>query len=911
MLQPYSFNYGVVLPNQFTLAVPSSQSFINNNQAIQPDNKNENIKKRFQNPMDLSHNDSNKKQCLESMKLEALAQNETLESLLKEAYDPRKREIIKEYQDLVFLKIYKEFDLELSAFENNDFLKNFLNITLFNSIRVNQNDIKLYTDIELFGLSIMHAALGNPTFFRGAVKLRKHSELIRNELIQRALNNNPIALCCFGEVENDWPCLTQACQLGNPRAQFKVAMRLTHNGTNFVYDNASLYWLSNTPGFNIFTPEKWYTFNNNTDPSINPINISRGWILMKALEDQKNDKASFYMGKFYEHFGNFPQAYNSYTQSAAQYNERAQARLDNPDFKEAYNLFSEALNADIPDKSYKAQRKLGELFFYGKRKTVKKDRLRIQSNPSIAAYWFLLNAERCSKNYYFLGKFFKDSYKYYVKAAEQGYYKAQYILGKAFSGEIVERLPVIQDDKKALHYLFLSLKTIIKKTNEFNLKYNFEESDSIFDTKHIDKIKSYEKKKKILFEINRVTEKYFDTNENYFFYNILNFYNYDETAYLSEDNAKKIALIKLLPEYTESFVESYKSFISNFEKYCKFNSQNFSTNSTVDNILIHVNKFQNLTFKINDSFENIGFFVTCLNPKNKEIQCIIEDDAFPLEKTKWLFYPTSYQEELSSVHLILNLLKEQAAINEYFYNIMIDDKNYLKLLKKSDDDMTFKITNCFFSDELYNKYLNFIFYYNDKKDVSVEEKRKEILELLRKKTMFFDYYIKFFDEAIELVSTLIKDTESYRNMLFVRSNFSQLSINPLISIKKLSWEDQNLTSESKCEDIISEQPRDSFKLRIKILDGSMLDHRLDEIQDLLNQNISKVTIAKMMQVPRTTLSNFIKSRALNVIDESILEHRLGEIENLLNQNASKISIAKTMQVPCTALKDFIKSHDLQ
>jgi hypothetical protein len=235
----------------------------------------------------------------------------------------------------------------------------------------------------------------------------------------------------------------------------------------------------------------------------------------------------------------------------------------------------------------------------------------------------------------------------------------------------------------------------------------------------------------------------------------------------------------------------------------------------------------------------------------------------------------------------------------------------LKLLKKSDDDMTFKITNCFFSDELYNKYLDFIFYYNDKKDVSVEEKRKEILELLRKKTMFFDYYIKFFDEAIELVSTLIKDTESYRNMLFVRSNFSQLSINPLISIKKLSWEDQNLTSESKCEDIISEQPRDSFKLRIKILDGSMLDHRLDEIQDLLNQNISKVTIAKMMQVPRTTLSNFIKSRALNVIDESILEHRLGEIENLLNQNASKISIAKTMQVPCTALKDFIKSHDLQ
>jgi plasmid maintenance system antidote protein VapI len=148
-------------------------------------------------------------------------------------------------------------------------------------------------------------------------------------------------------------------------------------------------------------------------------------------------------------------------------------------------------------------------------------------------------------------------------------------------------------------------------------------------------------------------------------------------------------------------------------------------------------------------------------------------------------------------------------------------------------------------------------------------------------------------------------------MLFVRSNFSQLSINPLISIKNLSWEDQNLTSESKCEDIISEQPRDSSKLRTKILDGSMLDPRLDEIQDLLNQNVSKVTIAKTMQVPRNTLNNFIKSRALNVIDESILEHRLGEIENLLNQNASKTSIAKTMQVPCTALRDFIKSHGLQ
>jgi TPR repeat protein len=784
-LQPSALDYGAGLPNQFNFKLQSSPSFTMNNKSIQPDINNTHSKKRLPTPNSLPRNDLTKKQCLESMKLKILSQSETLESLIDKSWDGKKKEIVKEYQDLAFLKIYKEF--EPHPIEDNEALKRksqsmpggYLKILSYHSSElINKCNPKNYTDTELFSLYMMHATyFFGAKLHKGSLAIRKHEQLVREELERRAKNNNPIALCCLGEIQKNENLLAKAYQLGNLRAKYQLARLLTNEGNSYVHDKVSLDWMSDTPGFSSFNLEIWLSLNKITNLKLNPTKISNGWILMKELEEQGNEKALFYMGKLYEHFGNIPKSNNCYVQSAKQKNEYAQERLGDPDFKEACNLYSDALDNNAPNKSYKAQRKLGEFFFNGEKGHTIKNILKIQINPFITEYWLLLNAEKSPKNYYLLGEFFDNSYEDYVKAADKGYYKAQYILGKAFSGEVVEKFLINKDDQKALHYLLLSFKTIV---NKINFKYKFEEKINLLDKKNCNDFVKRESTKKMLFEVKNLIEKYFiiDNIHNNFFSYIIRHSSISTVKDLSNNQKNFIMLLKKQFSEIDKYISYNENINSEFNRYYEGKYEQSCSYSFSNHILTIIKKLKDLAFKVSESIERPGFFITCMKPINNQVQNFLESDDCTLRKTEWLFYPEDHQDLLESIKKIPDLLRDQEKINSYCINIIKNDEIYAKLFDDQELSFILKISGYLSSKISLEKHLSFTISSLIDSPIHIrEEKRKEILQLLNDNNIYLNGNIDFFDNYIKLVLKTLDETEYYRNSLFIRDNFLNIAIN--------------------------------------------------------------------------------------------------------------------------------------
>ncbi len=837
-------------------------------------------------------NSSNKKTRIESIDFENLNKDKSMEFIIENSLKDNGNnvDIVIEYQNILFSRIYQEFGLDYT--QENVIYKDkyhglpngYIKILYHHSSHVVDDMVKRYSSLDLFGLFMMYANLGEIKSFNGCVALRRHKLLVKEELEKRANNNDPICLCCLGEVYTNTFLLGKACELGNKRAQFQLAMHYTNNGNKYFYDEECLDWMSDTPGFNTISVQQWGLINLslNADPT-----TKMGWGIMKNLASTGHDNAIYYMGKFYEHFGGFPKAYDYYKQSANQKNIKSLNRLSNFNFNEIYNIYKKALDYNNPSTFDKAQRKLGKFFFNGyihlsNDKSLLKSKVEIEKNYYISEYWLTLNSEKSPKNYFLLAEFFSNSYEDYLKSANNGYYKAQYMLGKLFSGEKIEGFPFINDYGKSINYLTISLKKILENILKYNLDYKFEDNNTLIDKKNYYKFNKYKNNIETLLNVKNTIEKYFindNFNNDFFSYIIIPSIK-NELIYSYKNNFINLPTVlsidqKCSIQKLKDYFLSNKKVIDIYYNYgdTNYNSENLYSlaykyffDSFFVSVLSPVVKLQNLMCKINSSIEKPGFFITCIKPKNQEILFLMESDIFPVEKTEWLFFPENIESDVYEIKNINSILKHQENTNKLIIEILKDKEVSLNIF---DYKKCLSLINKFSyidvdSRKQIEKYLDFTIntIINGKYNVIIEKKVESILHVLSEITSYIIKYNDFLDNVIKLTLHVLTDTEIYRNLLFINKNFKQVSINPFIDFKDIDFKDVFPDNPDLINGTIIKDQESivSGKKFIKQSKKSKLDGKEDQIMGLLEQKMSLRSIAKVLGVTPTTITNFLEAR---------------------------------------------------
>ncbi len=415
-------------------------------------------------------------------------------------------------------------------------------------------------------------------------------------------------------------------------------------------------------------------------------------------------------------------------------------------FQKVCDLYKTALDGSLFKERYKAQRQLAELFISGeipKLFTVDEstfNRKKILRNPQIAKYWWLLNANQCPKHYYLPVKHLipsKYSHSLIEKAAQGGYYMAQYHLGgEAFSN---------QQNALAIYYLTLSLRTVLQKQDGANAQ-------------SYQNVNKYIEKNARCGKVLRLLENYlnFDGIKNIFKQRHLNgSRGLPLVVELSEDQKDKIKWLKETSTSMGNFNEAHIYFRAKCGgRYQDSFQEDSYITSLTDQILKLGEKIQGLILKINGGIEKPGFFITCMKPKNDQVRELLESNPkiFPVEKSEWLFQPQEQelQEAFSPIRTLCEILNNQKKINDCTINLISDAEIYSSIFNEQDHSLILRVIGHCSPDAYFGKYFNSItntFIRNQ--DTHTEEKKNEILDFLRERQGYLDEHVQFFEEICQ------------------------------------------------------------------------------------------------------------------------------------------------------------------
>src|SRR6185437_11543377 len=126
-----------------------------------------------------------------------------------------------------------------------------------------------------------------------------------------------------------------------------------------------------------------------------------------------------------------------------------------------------------------------------------------------------------------------------------------------------------------------------------------------------------------------------------------------------------IMLLKKQFSEIEKCISYNENINSQFNRYYEDKYEQSCTYIFSNHILTIIKKLQEFAFKISESIEKPGFFITCMKPINNQVQNFLESDVCPLRKTEWLFYSEGHEDLLESIKKIPDLLSDQEKINSY------------------------------------------------------------------------------------------------------------------------------------------------------------------------------------------------------------------------------------------------------